>query len=84
MDDKIELTCFLAEKLRKSKRKKFLIRKENFYYGYKLRAKAIDVKKGEFEVYGFRFILDKYLPENMKDGDFLKFICIRMECNKNG
>lgn len=82
MDDKIELTCYFSEKLRKSKKKSFFIGKEDGYYGYKLRAKAVDVEKGDFEVYGFRFILDEYLPENMTIGDFLEFTCIRMDCEK--
>lgn len=66
----------------KNRRKNFFIEKEDWYYGYKLRAKAVDVEKGDFEVCGFRFILDEDLPENMTNGDFLEFTCIRMDCKK--
>ena len=77
----IKLVCCFADKIVKSDVKQFLIKKQGIScYEYKITAKLVNKKENKFSVFGFLFELDELLPEDITDGDFIDFVCLRMDC----
>lgn len=77
----IKLNCYFAEEIRQTEKTEFSIKKHGIScYEYRVVAKVIDAEKGLLAVYGFEFILDDYLPQNITNGNYIEFICLRMDC----
>jgi hypothetical protein len=80
-----ELVCYISDNIIKSTENNFLIlHKGRDHRGCKqgdyIRAKVINSEIGLMKVYGFEFILDELFPFEFKNGDFVEFDCLRMDC----
>ena len=78
----IKLDCYFAEEIKKTEKTEFSIEKHGIScYEYRIVAKVTDAENGLLVVYGFEFILDDNLPQNINNGNFIEFICLRMDCH---
>mgnify|MGYP000103941200 CR=1 FL=1 len=80
-----KLFCYFVGDMKKSMINEYAIEKQGIScYEYKIIAQVLDVKEGLLKVYGFEFFFEFFfeeeLPNDLNNGDYLEFECLRMDC----
>lgn len=75
-----ELSILFSEHIMKSSNPQFFINKLSGYYAYHLQGKVIDVNEPTIIIGDLTINLDKMLPNDIVEGDFVEFIAQRIDC----
>ena len=73
------ISCFIKN-IKKTDTKNMLISKLDGYYEYKIIGRVVDIDQKIVKVFGFNIEIDETFPREVRNGDFLEIICLRIDC----
>lgn len=76
----LKLYAFEPGNLSKVSNSKYMLKKLKSPFEYEIVAQVLDRDKGMAQVFGFVFEIGTTLSKEINNGDFVKFINIRMDC----
>ena len=78
-----EFTLYSLEPtdIKKSMQKTYILEHLGKYFVYHIVGKILDLNSGLMRVYGIEFEFGGLLPPDVREGDYIDFINVRMDCN---
>lgn len=76
-----EIETFMCDGIMRSDDENYLIDKKIDYYSYHLQGKVLDVDKRIVSVGNIILKLDKPIPKDIKNYEFIEFDVLRLDCS---
>lgn len=76
-----EIETFMCDGIKRIDDENYLIDKKIDYYSYRLQGKVLDVDKRIVSVGNIILKLDKPIPKDIKNYEFIQFDVLRLDCS---